>query len=212
MMKMRIVAFFVPFFVAITVLAPAGAAQVVLNEILADPNSDWDGDGAVSSKLDEWVEVINAGSGSVDLGLYRITDASAGIEFRFALSGTLAPGETRVFLGAEVVAWQSANGVSTYGLSLNNAGDTVSLYRISGTDTSVVDSYVYVGTQVADDRAVGRLPDGEATWVIFDALNPYSGSDFPVADGCRPSPGEKAGCPTPVEYSTWGRVKSHFSN
>jgi hypothetical protein len=212
MMKMRFVAFLLPFILATVALAPAGAAQVKLNEILADPNSDWDGDGGVNSKLDEWVEIINAGSSAVDLGSYRLTDASAGTEFRFALSGTLAPGETRVYYGAEVVAWQSANGVSTYGLSLNNGGDTVYLYRIAGADTSVADSYAYDANQTRDDRAVGRLPDGDEGWVIFDGLNPYTGSDFPVASGCQPSPGARAGCLTPNEVSTWGRVKAHYSD
>lgn len=209
---MRFVAFLLPFVFVFAALAPAGVAQIKLNEILADPNSDWDGDGSVSSKLDEWVEVINTGGSSVDLAAYRITDASAGVEFRFGLSGTLSPGEKRVYYGAEVVAWQSANGVSTFGLSLNNAGDTVYLYRIGGADTSLADSYTYASQQVQDDRAVGRLPDGDATWVIFDALNPYTGGDYPVASGCSPSPGATAGCPTPTKQSSWGRLKAQYSN
>lgn len=209
---MRFVAFLLPFVFVFAALAPSGAAQIKLNEILADPASDWDNDGSVSSKLDEWVEVINTGTSTVDLAAYRITDASAGTEFRFELSGTLPPGETRVFYGSEVVAWQGANGVSTYGLSLNNSGDTVYLYRIAGADTSVADSYGYATQQVQDDRAVGRLPDGDASWVIFDALNPYSGDDYTVASGCRPSPGTKAGCPSPAELSSWGRVKAQYSN
>jgi hypothetical protein len=197
---MRFVAFLLPFVFIFAALAPAGAAQVKLNEILADPNSDWDSDGSLSSKLDEWVEVINTGT------------STAGTAFRFALSGTLAPGETRVFYGSQVVAWQSSHGVSTLGLSLNNSGDTVTLYRITGSDTSLADSYAYATQQVQDDRAVGRLPDGSPDWMIFDALNAYSGSDYEVASGCSPSPGAKAGCPTPAKTSSWGRVKSQYSN
>ncbi len=63
-----------------------------------------------------------------------------------------------------------------------------------------------------DDRSVGRLPDGDASWMIFDGLNPYTGDDYPVASGCRPSPGARAGCPTPVESTSWGRVKAQYSN
>jgi hypothetical protein len=211
MMKMRFVAFLLPFIIAVTSLAPDGAAQIKLNEILGDPNSDWDGDGGVNSRTDEWVEVINIGATAVDLGVYRISDESAGTNFRFALSGTIGAGETKVYNGAEVVAWQNANGVSAYGLSLNNGGDTVYLYQINGTDTSVVDSYTFATVQVADDRAVGRVPDGGDTWAIFDALNPYNGGDYAVASGCRPSPGIRSTCPTPAEASTWGRMKSKFS-
>jgi hypothetical protein len=212
MMTMRFVAFLIPFIFAIAALAPAGAAQVLLNEIVADPNSDWDGDGTVNSKSDEWVEIINTGSSAVNLGAYRISDASAGMDFRFALNGNLGPGETLVFFGAEVVAWQEANGISTFGLSLNNSGDTVYLYRIAGADTSAVDSYAYATNQVKDDRSVGRRPDGGVSWVIFDGLNPYTGSDYTVASGCRPSPGAPANCPSPTEVSTWGKVKSKYDD
>jgi hypothetical protein len=211
MMKMRFVAFLLPFFLAITFLAATSAAQLKLNEILADPDSDWDADGEVNARADEWVEIINTGTIAVDLSLYRLSDESAATAFRFALSGTIAPGEARAFTGSEVVAWQNANGVSAYGLSLNNGGDTVYLYRISGADTSVADSFVYVTTQVADDRSVGRQPDGSEEWLIFDGLNPYSGGDYPVAAGCRPSPGALSSCPSPIEESTWGRVKSKYS-
>ena len=210
MMK-RFVAFLLLFFGALSSLAPDGAAQVKLNEIIADPNSDWDSDGVVNSKLDEWVEIINTGSNTVDLGVYRITDQSAGKVFRFALSGSIAPGETRVIYGTQVVAWQTANGVSAFGFSLNNSGDTVYLYRITGTDTTAIDSYAYASSQITDDRAVGRLPDGGEPWVIFDALNSYKGDDYPVAAGCLPSPGGFANCPTPTKASTWGNVKSKFS-
>ena len=132
----RFVAFLLLFFGALSSLAPAGAAQVKLNEMIADPNSDWDGDGVVNSKLDEWVEIINTSSNTVDLGVYRITDLSAGKAFRFALSGTIAPGQTRVIFGAEVVAWQNANSVSAFGFSLNNGGDTGYLYR-RGSDPGI---------------------------------------------------------------------------
>jgi hypothetical protein len=211
MMTMKFVAFLLLFLAALTSLAPDGAAQIKFNEILADPNSDWDGDGAVNSKLDEWVEIINDGAAAVDLSAFRISDLSAGTDFRFGLSGTLGPGETRVFYGTDVVAWQNANGVSAFGLSLNNSGDAVYLYRVTAVDTSVVDSYQYATNQVKDDRSVGRYPDGGDMWVIFDGLNPYSGTDYPVASGCLPSPGAGSNCPSPVKTSSWGQVKSKYS-
>jgi hypothetical protein len=206
---MKYVAFFVVALCALSSLAPAGAAQIRLNEVLADPASDWDGDGEVNSKGDEWVEIANTGSSSFDLSVLRITDESAGLEFRFALSGTLLPGEVRVIFGSEVTAWQSANGVGAFGLSLNNGGDTVYLYDVSGASPSVVDSQAYASAETADDRAIGRVPVGSGPWFVFDALNPYSGSNL-VATGCMPSPGAVIECsvPVPVETSSWGAVKS----
>ena len=47
---MRYVAFFFSALLALAFLSPIASAQVQLNEILADPASDWDGDGSVNSK------------------------------------------------------------------------------------------------------------------------------------------------------------------
>jgi hypothetical protein len=191
-------------------LAPETAAEVRLNEILADPVTDWNGDGNVDSKLDEWVEIVNTGTAAVDLSTYRISDASAGEAFRFALTGSIAPGEVKVYFGSDVVAWQAANGVAQFGLSLNNAGDTVSLYEVGGTGISVADAQAYVTVEVANDRSFGRMPSGTGDWVSFVGLNPYTGSQPPTATGCNPSPGETVACPTPTQASTWGRIKALY--
>ena len=207
---MKYVAFFLFSLFLVTTLAPASVAQVRLNEILGDPGTDWNGDGTVDSKLDEWVEIVNVGTSSVDLSIYRISDASAATDFRFALSGTIGPGEVKVYFGSDVVAWQAANGVGQLGLSLNNAGDTVYLYEVNGTDIATNDTYTYATAEVLDDRSTGRLPHGTGGWVIFDALNPYSGTQPPTPTGCAPSPGETPGCPTPTHSSTWGQIKALY--
>lgn len=207
---MKYVAFFISCLLVLATFTPEGFAQVRLNEILGDPATDWNGDGNVDSKLDEWVEIVNTGASPVDLSRFRISDASAGESFRFALTGTIAPGEVRVYYGSDVVAWQAANGVAQFGLSLNNSGDTVSLYEVNGADIAVADAQAYATAEVANDRSFGRMPSGTGDWVIFDALNPYTGSQPPVATGCSPSPGETVACPTPTQASTWGRVKALY--
>jgi hypothetical protein len=207
---MKYVAFFISCLIALASLAPEGAAEVRLNEILGDPVTDWNGDGNVDSKLDEWVEIVNTGTSAVDLSQYRISDASAAESFRFALEGTIGPGEVKVYYGSDVVAWQAANGVAQFGLSLNNSGDTVTLYEVNGADISVADARQYATAEVANDRSTGRMPNGTGDWVIFDGLNPYTGSQPPVATGCNPSPGDTVACPTPTQASTWGRVKALY--
>lgn len=207
---MKYVAFFLCGVLFLVTQVSTGVAQIHLNEILADPGTDWNGDGAVDSKLDEWIEIANVGTSPVDLASYRLSDASAGTTFRFALSGTLAAGQVKVYFGSDAVAWQAANGVSQLGFSLNNSGDTVFLYEVDGTETNVTDSRAYVTAEVLDDRSNGRLPSGSGDWVIFDALNPYKGAQPPVATGCAPSPGAPSACPTPTHASTWGRVKSLY--
>ena len=117
------------------------AAQLVINEFLADPARDWDGDGALSSRDDEWVEIANLGSAAVDLAGYRLADGEGRPVWRYGFSGTLAAGAVRIVYGSDARAWEEASGFPVYGLSLNNAGDRIALYRISGADTAVVDSY-----------------------------------------------------------------------
>ena len=209
---MKYVAFFLCGALFLMTLAGAGVAQVRLNEILADPGTDWNGDGTVDSKLDEWIEIANIGTSAIDLANYRLSDASAGTTFRFALSGTLDPGQVRVYFGSDAVAWQAANGVGQLGFSLNNAGDSVFLYEVDGVEANVADSRTYAAAEVLDDRSNGRLPSGSGDWVIFDGLNPYKGAQPPVPTGCAPTPGSTAACPTATQASTWGRMKSLYGS
>ncbi|MBI4720365.1 MAG: lamin tail domain-containing protein [Chitinivibrionia bacterium] len=190
----------------------AVSAQVKLNEFLADPVIDWNSDGSVSSKTDEWVEVINAGVTTVDLSQYRLGDASGGYVWRFAFSGALEPGRIAIVYGSDAVAWQAETGYPSYGLSLNNSGDTVTLYRIAGPDTLVEDSYSYAAFEALDDRSVGRESDGVGSWVLFDGLNPYSGATPPLGTGCNPSPGYANGCATPASATTWGSIKAQYTD
>ncbi|MFQ5600318.1 MAG: lamin tail domain-containing protein [Candidatus Krumholzibacteriia bacterium] len=196
--------------VSATSLLPAQVChgQVRINEILADPASDWDGDAATHFKNDEWVEIVNTGATAVALDAFRLSDASD--TFRFGFSGTLSPGQQLVVYGSESVGWESTEGLSTVGLSLNNSGDTVRLWQLSGPDTLLVDEYSYASHETLDDRSTGRVPDGGDTWFIFDALNPYAGADPPLATGCAPTPGGPNACPTAVESATWSAVKLLF--
>ncbi len=190
-------------------LVPQAAAQILINEVMADPASDWDGDGTLDARGDEYVEIVNVGSMPVDLSAWAIGDAAVAPSWRVVLSGTLMPGEIRVVFGSDAMAAQAAAGTGAVGLSLNNAGDTVTLYRLGPADTVAVDARGWGGAEVRDDRALGRSPDGGPDWVVFDALNPYSGSALP-ASGCAPSPGAGVTCALPVETSTWGRVKAQY--
>jgi hypothetical protein len=202
--------------VAGTWLASMGTAQtcqgqVLLNEILADPGVDWDGNGTISFKDDEWVEIVNAGPVPLPLDDYRLSDGGTPA-MRFGFGGTLPPGGVKVVYGSMSVAWETAQGLSTVGLSLNNAGDDVRLWKIAGTDTILVDSYTYASFEVLDDRSTGRMPDGTSEWRLFDARNPYSGTIPPLGTGCNPTPGASNSCPTPVEPVTWGTVKHLYQS
>jgi len=188
---------------------PTGAQPALtLNEFLAGPARDWDGNGVVSTRDDEWIEVLNPGPSALDLTGFLITDDDS--LPRYALSGSLAPGARRVIYGREAYDWERANGFPAFGLSLNNTGDRVMLWQTAGGETLLVDSYLYAAHEAGADRAVGRLPDG-GSWALFDGLNLYTGSAPPPGTGCLPSPNAPNSCGvTPVAPVSWGRVKAFY--
>ncbi|HTM57357.1 MAG TPA: lamin tail domain-containing protein [Candidatus Udaeobacter sp.] len=180
-----------------------------LNEALPGPARDWDGSGAFSSRDDEWVEVVNIGAGALDVSSFFLTDGDS--IPRFAFAGTLAPGEHRVVYGGESLSWEKATGHPAFGLSLGNTGDAILLWQVVGADSMVVDEYHYTSHEAAADRAIGRDPDGVGSWVLFDSLDPYSGTLPPTGTGCVPSPGQPNQCSTtPARRVTWGELKTLY--
>jgi hypothetical protein len=206
-MKMRTPLFCLLLFAPVFQAAPV-RGDVVLNEILADPARDWNGDAETHFRDDEWVEIANTGPGSVSLEGYRL--AGADTTWRYEFSGTLEVGEVRVVFGSESYEWEQNNGHPQYGLRMANGGGTLGLWRLTSQDTVLVDEYTYQDHEAEDDRSSGRFPDGSGDWTLFDSLNPYTGSTPPMGTGCAPSPGVTASCPTPSAPETWGGVKTRY--
>ena len=178
-----------------------------LNEIMAGPARDWDG--TFSSRDDEWVEVVNTGAGPLDLSSFLVTDGDT--IPRYAYSGTLAAGARLVVYGKASYDWERATGHPAFGFSLANTGDSVLLWQVAGAETLLVDSCKYLSHEAAADRSIGRLPEGRGAWVLYDGLNPYTGTTPPQGNGCNPSPGAQNLCgETPVRTATWGSVKSLY--
>ncbi len=195
-------------------LVPYSQAEVLINEVLGDPAQDWNGDGEIHFKSDEWIEVRNDGSVVEDLTEYWLRDAT-GEELHFHLIGNLEPGETAVFYGSDAMAWQQENGQSTVGFSINNSGDTLELLRlvpgVTGSSLIVVSQVTLLSHEVEDDRSSGWDIDTEQ-WTLFDALNPYGGALEPQGSECLPTPGELNICATLVQESgvSWDKVKSQY--
>jgi hypothetical protein len=194
--------------IALVPRSAAAAPDVRLSELMAGPARDWDGNGAFSSRDDEWLEIVNGGATTADLTPYFVTDGDSIPRFRF--TGTLAPGAVLLVTGAASVAWEQATGHPVFGLSLANSGDKVLLWKVTGSDTTLVDSYAYKAHEAAADRAVGRTPDGNE-WKLEDGLNPYTGTTSPIGTGCAPTPGalNDRGV-VAVSRETWGRLKSLY--
>lgn len=192
-------------------IVPVARGQIAegirLSEILAGPARDWDGDGVYDSRKDEWVELVNDGAVSVDLSRYRIADADSTI--RYDLDGTLAPGALRLVTGAMAEAQQRAAGRTATGLSLNNSGDEVILFRVEDGDTVRADSHRYNSIEGASDRSTAWEKES-GVWTLFDGLNPYTGSGEPRPTGCAPTPAVSNGCPTAASETTWGKIKQMY--
>ena len=198
-----------PLLLTVAAARPAVAApDVRISEFMAGPARDWDGNGTFSSRDDEWIEIVNGGSAVADLTPYFLTDGDS--IPRFGFTGTLAPGAVLLVTGAESVTWERATAHPVFGLSLGNTGDKVLLWKVTGSDTTLVDGYTYKTQEAASDRAVGRTADG-TDWKLEDALNLYTGTTPPLGTGCPPTPGAVNDCGiTPVAHETWGRLKALY--
>ena len=186
-----------------------GSCGAVLNEVMADPAQDWDGDGSYNYRDDEWLEIYNPGPGGLDLDGTMIGDGDG--TPLFVLGGSLEAGERRVVYGSEAVAFQQENGWSVYGLRLGNDGDTVTLLEAVDGDTLLIDSYTFANHEAEDDRSSGRSPDGSSDWELYDQLNPYSGDTPPLGNGLPPTPGGPNGEEVvPVLKTTWGAVRALY--
>ena len=186
----------------------ATVAGVRLNEILAGPARDWDGSGAFSSRDDEWIEIANSGAGTADLTGFFVTDGDS--IPRYAFAGTLGAGGVRLVTGKMSYDWEKANAQPAYGLSLGNSGDSVILWRVTGADTVLVDSYTFKSHEAAADRSVGRAQES-GLWQLFDGLNPYTGTLLPAGNSCAPTPGAANVCTSaPARTSTWGALKAAY--
>ncbi|MBU8871559.1 MAG: lamin tail domain-containing protein [Gemmatimonadales bacterium] len=200
---------------AILAFGSPGFADIIVNELLADPATDWDGDGTVDFMGDEWIEILNNGSVAVDLAEYWLRDG-LGDSPHLHLNGILNPGQVRLFHGSEAVAWQVENGVGATGFSLNNGGDTVDLLKNHYVDGNlmsleVVQSVTYADHEADDDRSSGWSSESGG-WALFDALNPYTGTLSPGGSGCAPTPGVLNFCIPEVGASKlyFGGLKASF--
>ena len=126
-----------------TGIPPPPPPLIAINEFLPRPGRDWNNDGFVNTG-DEFIEIINHGTISVNLSGYTLDDEANIGSKPFALpSITLAPGERIVFYGSKT------------GLLLSDGGDGVRLLKPNG---SLMDAYNYSLARYPD-QSFCRLPD-----------------------------------------------------
>ena len=153
----------------------AGVDTLIIDEVLADPNADANGDGVTSPTEDEFVEIINALAGPVDLSGVTLSDAT-GVRFTFP-DGTVLPtlGSVVVFGGGTPTGlFGGAQVFVASGLGLNNTGDTITLSTPGG---AVITTVTY-GTEGGNDESLQRSPALSGTLtrssMIPDAVGTFS--------------------------------------
>lgn len=138
-------------------------AKVVINEILANE--------AGSDTAGEFIELVNLGNGTANLGGWTLSDAVS-TRHTFAAGTTLAPGRALVvFGGASAIPAGLGNAVaaSSGALGLNNTGDTVVLTPADGQNQVVIYSSALAAS---DGVSMNLTPEGTASgqYVLHSSL------------------------------------------
>lgn len=132
--------------------------NLVINEFMASNNTtqaDQDGE------FDDWIELYNNGSTSIDLdGYFLSDDATDLVQWAFPAGTTIGP-------DGYIVVWAD-NDLSQAGLhanfKLSSAAETIYLVNASG---NIVDEISYVAQ--TSDISFGRYPNGTGN---FQTMNP----------------------------------------
>ncbi len=130
-------------------------AMIVINEILANPG------GTISDANGEWFEVYNAGTRSIDMQGFLISDSSAAGRRPYHLisSSVIVPPGGYVVFG-NTTNTTNNGGVPidyAYGaaLALTNSIDAVKISYVRGTDTLTID-YVRYGAVTSAQNGISR--------------------------------------------------------
>ncbi len=138
----------------------ASHAFVIINEIYADPANglagDANNDGVRSATQDEFVELLNDSTNTVDISGWKISDALQ-TRYTFLANTVLLPYEYIVVFGGgnpnlPSVKWQKTGSA---GLNLNNTNETVSLFNNAMT---LIDQVSYT-TLANNDISIVRSPE-----------------------------------------------------
>lgn len=171
---------------------------VVIQEVLADPPADADGDanrdGTRHSAQDEFVELLNIGFRTVELSGWQLTDAGTAPASRFTFPDNteLGPGERVVLFGGGSPTGFSGSVFAddgSIGGGLRNGGDSVFLIDPTVPDTIASAAY---GSEGNKNQSLVRQPEGRGPFVLHSA--------FP-GDGALFSPGRARSVIEPVEVA-----------
>ncbi len=145
-------------FTAILAISSVASADVVINEILPYPGSDWDLNGDVSGMGDEFIELYNTGKEDVDIGNYSLGD----MVYKRRPGEYVFPESTVIPAGGFIFVVSSESGVH-----LGNNGDILRLNDSSGAPVDEIGYEIAPGI----DISLARIPDGD-DWNVSSSATP----------------------------------------
>ena len=163
--------------------ASLAEANVVISEVLADPPSgdtgDANQDGERNTYQDEFIELYNAGSASVDISNWRLGDSKPlNTHFQFPDGAVIAPGSYVVLFGGGTPTGFT---VPVYaddgriGDGLKNSGEKISLTDANGTEVASVSHDTW-----PKDQSIVRNPPGSGA---FEPHKTVSSTRAPFSPG-----------------------------
>lgn len=144
-------------------LEPA-VVDVYINEIMADNDGTIE-DPDEAGAFDDWIELYNPGSASIDLsGMYLTDDSDEPMKWQ-------VPDGVTIDADGYLLIWaddDTEQGDTHAAFKLSAGGESVSLYGTDG--TTVIDSVEFGEQQT--DVSYGRLPDGSSTLAVLPTATP----------------------------------------
>lgn len=149
------------------VVAPAGGGDgnVVINELLASNTS---GVADNFGEYDDWIELYNSGSSSIDISGWYLSDNVANLSKWQIPAGTVIPADGYAIFWADEDSSQGANHMN---FKLSSLGEHVMLLNAA---QQLMDSVVF-GVQQTD-QAYARVPNGSGPFVIQGPTHAASNS------------------------------------
>ena len=146
--------------------APLFGQNIYINEYLASNDACCTDE---NGEYDDFIEIYNGGTASVDLGgMYITDDLSKTTEWQIP---TTSPDSTTIDPGDFLVLWadkESEQGILHVEIKLSGDGEQIGLFASDG--ATVVDTLTF-DAQTAD-VSQGRNPDGSETWATFSSPTP----------------------------------------
>ncbi|QDT12876.1 lamin tail domain-containing protein [Planctomycetes bacterium K23_9] len=155
------------------------SVEVSINEIMADNDATIE-DPDEAGAFEDWIELYNSATTSVDLSGFYLTDDSADpTQWRL-------PSGSTIDSGGYLIIWADGDtdqGDDHASFKLSASGESVLLYNTDG--STLVDSISF-GEQTTD-VSYGRFPDGSSTLAALSAATPGASNTNEIVENVAPT-------------------------